>query len=124
MSDTPWMLLRYSYDPNQKLFKTRSPSQRYKLLLLWLSIKVLKKNPAVLYALLHYRTMYALQYWAAFDSRQLTISWACGWLDVDFLPKCVIMHRAQYGKLVEWEAALAHRGDVLEFSRARLVLKA
>ncbi|KAI1313233.1 hypothetical protein F5Y03DRAFT_338481 [Xylaria venustula] len=124
MSDTPWMLPLYSYDPDRKLIDTRSSSRRYKLLLPWLNIEVLKKNPAVLYALLHYRTVYAPRYWAAFDSRQLTISWACGWLDVDFSPKCVIMHGAQYGELVSWEKAAAHRADILGFPRARLVLEA
>ncbi|KAH8162604.1 hypothetical protein CIB48_g5643 [Xylaria polymorpha] len=124
MSETPWMLPLYSYDPDRKLIDTRSSSRRYKLLLPWLNIEVLKKNPAVLYALLHYRTLYTPQSWAAFDSRQLTISWACGWLDVDFSPKCVIMHGARYGELVKWEEAAAHRGDILGFPRARLVLEA
>ncbi|KAI1358001.1 hypothetical protein F5Y08DRAFT_322848 [Xylaria arbuscula] len=124
MSDTPWMVPLYSYDPDRKLIDARTFSRRYKLLLPWLNIEVLKKNPAVLYALLHYRTRYTPQSWAAFDSKQLRISWACGWLDVDFSPKCVIMHGARYGELVKWDEASAHRGDILGFPRARLVLEA
>lgn len=48
-------------------------------------------NPAVLFALLYYRTAYSPEYWAAFDSRQLNMGWAAGLFDVDFLAKCVIM---------------------------------
>jgi hypothetical protein len=118
------MLPRYSYDPARKDVDTRSFGRRCKLLLPWLNTDVLKRNPAVLYALLYYRTAYTPQDWAAFDSRQLTLSWACGWLDVDFSRKCVIMYGPRYGELVEWEEAAAHRADILGFPRARLVLEA
>ncbi|KAF5562525.1 ycfA domain-containing protein [Fusarium phyllophilum] len=87
-------------------------------------LMILKTNPAVLFALLHYRTAYPPQSWASFDNRQLTFSWAGGYFDVNFCLKCVVMHGDRYGSLVDWEAKAAHRGDTLEYPRAMLVLEA
>ncbi|KAI1402587.1 hypothetical protein F4819DRAFT_272081 [Hypoxylon fuscum] len=120
---SPWINLRFSYMDERKLVHSRTLRRRRQLLAPWLSVDVLKTNPAVLYALLHYRVAYPPQDWAAFDCRQLTLSWACGWLDVDFSEKCVIMHGPRYGSLVNWEEAPAHRSDILGFPRARLVLE-
>lgn len=124
LEEKQWILLRYSYMRERKLIHSRSQRRRRQLLLPWLSVEVLKTNPAVLFALLHYRTVYPPQDWAAFDCRQLTLSWACGWLDVDYSAKCVVMYGPRYGDFVDWEAGAAHRADILGFPRARLVLEA
>ncbi|ORY69528.1 uncharacterized protein BCR38DRAFT_471018 [Pseudomassariella vexata] len=118
-----WTLPRYSYDPERKLIDARTLTRRRQLLAPWLNIEVLKNNPMVLYALLHYRVAYPPQDWAAFDCRQLTLSWACGWIDVDYSPKCVVMYGPRYGELVNWSEGPAHRSDILGFPRARLVLE-
>jgi hypothetical protein len=83
----------------------------------------MKINPAVLFALLHYRTAYSPHHWAAFDSRQLNLGWAAEFFDVDFSAKCVVMYGDQYGSLVDWEEKAAHRADTLRFPRAMLVLE-
>jgi hypothetical protein len=124
LEDKQWILPRYSYMEERKLINSRSQVRRRQILLPWLSVEVLKTNPAVLFALLHYRSTHPPQDWAAFDSRQLTLSWACGWLDVDYSPKCVVMYGARYGQLVDWEAGAAHRADILGSPRAQLVLEA
>jgi hypothetical protein len=124
LEEKQWILARYSYMHERKLIHSRSQSRRCRLLLPWLNVEVLKANPAVLFALLHYRTVYPPQDWAAFDCRQLTLSWACGWLDVDYSAKCVVMYGPRYGDLMDWEAEAAHRADILGFPRARLVLEA
>lgn len=124
LEERRWILPRYSYMQERELIHARSQTRRRQLLLPWLSVEVLKTNPAVLFALLHYRTVYPPQDWAAFDCSQLTFSWACGWLDVDYSAKCVVMYGPRYGDLVDWEAGAAHRADILGFPRARLVLEA
>jgi len=108
----------------RELIHSRSQIRRRQLLLPWLSVEVLKTNPAVLFALLHYRSTHPPQEWAAFDSRQLTLSWAYGWLDVNYSAKCVVMYGARYGQLVDWEAGAAHQADILGFPRAQFVLEA
>ncbi|KAI0206374.1 hypothetical protein F4808DRAFT_407057 [Astrocystis sublimbata] len=123
MSDTPWTIPLCSF-PGRRSIEDRTSTLRYRRLLPWLNMEVLKKNPAVLYALLHYRTIYPPQSWAAFDSKKLTNSWATGLLDVDHSSKCVVMHGTRYGDLATWEEAAAHRGDILGFPRACLVLEA
>ncbi|XXH00907.1 hypothetical protein Hte_007258 [Hypoxylon texense] len=124
LETSPWINLRFGYMFERKLVASRSQKRRHQLLAPWLNVEILKTNPAVLYALLHYRVTYPPQDWAAFDSRQLTLGWACGWFDVDFSDKCVVMNGPRYGSLVNWEAAPAHRADILGFPRARLVLEA
>ncbi|PNP76801.1 hypothetical protein FNYG_09905 [Fusarium nygamai] len=119
-----WLLPRYNYMRERFYILARKQSRRRQLLLPWLNVHVLKSNPAVLFALLHYRTAYPPQSWATFDSNQLKVSWAAGYFDVDFSAKCVVMHGDQYGSLVDWEAKAAHRGDTLGYPRAMLVLEA
>lgn len=102
----------------------RSLQTRHHLLLHWFSLEVLKTNPAVLFALLHNRTAFAPQDWAAFDARQLNLPFLAGHFDVDFSDKCVVMYGLGYGDVVDWQAGPAHRADVLGFPKARLVLEA
>ncbi|MCJ1250205.1 hypothetical protein MMC30_007431 [Trapelia coarctata] len=119
-----WLILRYCSTPVNKRWDCRNQVSRSQFLLPWLSLEVLKTNPAVLYGLLHNRTAYPPQDWAPYDSRQLILSWACGYFDVEYSDKCVIMYGPRYGKLVDWQAGPAHRADILGFPRARLVLEA
>lgn len=126
LSKHRWINPLYSYTPEHKTMglRDRTAAHRSQLLLHWLSLEVLKMNPAVLFALLHNRTAYSPQDWAPSDGRQLILSWACGHFDVEFSPKCVIMYGPRYGELVDWEAAQAHRADILGFPKARLILEA
>ncbi|KAL5592256.1 hypothetical protein FOVSG1_006192 [Fusarium oxysporum f. sp. vasinfectum] len=124
LEEDQWLLPRYIYLRERLYIHARSPTRRRQLLLPWLNVQVMKTNPAVLFALLHYRTAYSPQHWAAFDSRQLTLGWAAGFFDVDFSAKCVVMYGDQYGSLVDWEEKAAHRADTLGFPRAMLVLEA
>ena len=119
-----WLLPQYSNTPESKRWDSRTRDRRCQLLLPWLSLEVLKTNPAVLLALLHYRTVYPSQDWAPYDSRQLTVSWACGHFDVEYSRKYVVMYGLKYGQLVDWQAGPAHRADNLGFPRALLVLEA
>lgn len=124
LEDKQWLLPRYSLLRPQCYLLGSSQKGRRGLLLPWLNVEVLTTNPAVLFALLHYRTAYSPQHWAAFDSQQLALSWAVGLLDVDFSPKCVVMYGQKYGSLVDWQKDAAHRADILGFPRASLVLEA
>ncbi|KAF5989792.1 hypothetical protein FBULB1_557 [Fusarium bulbicola] len=124
LEEQQWLLPRYTYMRESLYMRDRSTVRRRQLLLPWLNVQVLKTNPAVLFALIHYRTAYPPQSWAAFDSRQLNLSWAAGYFDVDFSPKCIVMYGDRYGSLVDWEAKAAHRGDTLGYPRAMLVLEA
>ncbi|KAI1088336.1 hypothetical protein F5B19DRAFT_486016 [Rostrohypoxylon terebratum] len=99
-------------------------SKTLQLLVPWLNVDILKTNPEVLFALLHYRVAYQPQDWAAFDSSQLDFGWGLGSFDIDFCNKHMVMHGPQYGTLVDWEEDAAHRVDILGFPRARLVLEA
>ncbi|KID83354.1 hypothetical protein MGU_09352 [Metarhizium guizhouense ARSEF 977] len=124
LEEKQWLLPRYSLLRPQCYLLGRSQKGRRRLLLPWLNVEVLKTNPAVLFALLHYRTAYSPQHWAAFDSQQLDLSWASGYFNVDFSPKCVVMYGHKYGSLVDWDKHAAHRADILGFPRASLVLEA
>ncbi|KAI0148001.1 hypothetical protein F4776DRAFT_653032 [Hypoxylon sp. NC0597] len=103
---SPWINIRYGYMNERNLIHCRSLRRRRQLSAPWLNVNLLKTNPAILNALLHYRTAYPPQDRAAFDCRELTLGWACGFFGVDFCRKCVV------------------RADILGFPRARLVLEA
>ncbi|KID83176.1 hypothetical protein MGU_09539 [Metarhizium guizhouense ARSEF 977] len=122
LEERQWLVPRYTYLRERLYVHARPQRRRRQLLLPWLNVEVLKTNPAVLFALLHYRTAYSPQHWAAFDSGQLTLSWAAGFLDVDFSAKCVVMYGPKYGSLVDWEGKAAHRADTIGFPRASLIL--
>ena len=124
LEESQWILFRYVHMKEGKSIPTRTLRRRRHLLLPWLNVEVLKTNPAVLFALLHFRTVYPPQDWAAFDCHNMEFAWAAGYLNVDFSSKCVVMYGARYGEVVKWEEGMAHRGDILGFPRARLVLEA
>ncbi|KAF5591836.1 hypothetical protein FPCIR_5903 [Fusarium pseudocircinatum] len=124
LEEQQWLIPRYSYTRERLYMRERTAIRRHQLLLPWLNVQVLKTNPAVLFAVLHYRTAYPPQSWAPFDNRQLTFNWAAGYIDVDFCLKCVVMYGDHYGSLVDWETNAAHRGDTLGYPRAMLVLEA
>ncbi|KAF5586836.1 ycfA domain-containing protein [Fusarium pseudoanthophilum] len=124
LEEQQWLIPRYSYTRESLYMRERTQIRRRQLLLPWLNVHVLKTNPAVLFALLHYRTAYPPQSWASFDNRQLILSWGGGYFDVDFSPKCVVMYGPRYGSLVNWEAEAAHFGETLGYPRAMLVLEA
>lgn len=119
-----WAIPRFiSTTPDKHRYRKERAARR-QFLLPWLSVEVLKANPAVLFGLLHCRTTYPPQDWAPYDNMQLIISWASGFFDVEYTDKCVIMYGPRYGELVDWQAGPAHRADIMGFPRARLVLEA
>lgn len=121
-----WVAPRFVYMPESRAKEItirRAPWRRQQLLP-WLNVEALKPDPRALWALLHYRTAYHPRDWAHYDSSQLGLTWLGGWCDVQFSKKCVIMYGEHYGKLVDWSEGPAHRGDILGFPRARLMLEA
>lgn len=120
-----WLIPRYCYTPESKMggLVDRAWGRRRQLLVPWLSLEVLKMNPMILFALLHNRTAYPLQDWATFDGRQLILSWATGYFDLNYSAKCVIMYGPRYGELVDWQAGSAHRADIIGFPKACLILE-
>lgn len=119
-----WVYPRWYNTPLDQRWYPRTKAARSQFLLPWLSVEVLKTNPAVLFGLLHSRTVYPPQDWAAFDNMQLILGWAGGYFEVQFTEKCVVMYGPRYGEVVDWQAGPAHRADIMGFPRARLVLEA
>ncbi|OHE95726.1 hypothetical protein CORC01_09010 [Colletotrichum orchidophilum] len=124
LEELQWIIPRYGYSEEKDLLEARTIHNWRHLLLPWLNVEVLKTSPAVLFALLHYRTMYTPEDWAPLDCRQIELPWAAGLFNVDFSPKCVVMSGTRYGDVVDWEEGQAHTGYTLGFPRARLVLEA
>ena len=116
-----WFLPRYTYtDPHWR----DARKHRKTFLLPYLNVEVLRTNPAVLFGLLWNRTHYSPEDWAPFDNKELTISWAAGFYDLEYCGSCVIMYGPRYGKLTPWEPKAAHRSDIVGFPRARLIIEA
>ncbi|CRG82823.1 hypothetical protein PISL3812_00169 [Talaromyces islandicus] len=125
-----WISIRYNikewmfeYNPYTRM-PCRTPVVRSHLLLNWLSVEALVNNPIMLLALLHFRNAYSPADWATWDDSRMGFSWRLANFDVDFSTKCVIMHGLQYGDVVDWHPVPAHRGDIIGFPKARLILEA
>lgn len=103
---------------------SRTPRMRFRLLLPYLAMESLKENPGLLFALMHYRTEYSLDDWATFDLHQCHNAWESGLFDVNFSSGCIVAHGPRYGTLVPFDEKLIHRGDIIGFPRAQLLLEA
>ncbi|KAK1635196.1 hypothetical protein BDP81DRAFT_482246 [Colletotrichum phormii] len=114
LEESQWINSSYGY----------SEEKRRHLLVPWLNVEVLMTSPAVLFALLHRRTLYPPEDFAPLDCRQMELFWASGNFDVVFSAKCVVMSGSRYGDVVDWNAQQTHTGYTLGFPRARLVLEA
>ncbi|KAF9881572.1 hypothetical protein CkaCkLH20_00718 [Colletotrichum karsti] len=125
LEEKQWIVPRHVYEVgwNQKP-NDRTPERRRHLLLPWLSVEGLTTNPTLLFALLYYRSRYPLYDWAAYDSRQLELSWQSGHFDLCHAASCVVMYGPRYGAIVDWDEKQAHTGHIIGFPRARLVLEA
>ena len=51
-------------------------------------------------------------------------AWKNGLLALEFSPLCIVVHGNDYGKAVLFETDTAHRGDIVGFPRAQLLLEA
>lgn len=118
-----WHLLRYvcmdAHLPWENARKLRK-----NFLLPYLSVDVLKNDPALFLSLLYNRTYYHPYMWAPSDSMELATGWNLCYLDVEISGACVAMYRENYGSLVAWDAQAAHRSDIVPFPRAKLILEA
>ncbi|KAF4778317.1 hypothetical protein HER10_EVM0003036 [Colletotrichum scovillei] len=124
LEEWQWIYSRYGYSVESFRYGERTVQRRRQLLVPWLNVEVLKTSPAVLFALLHYRTLYPPEDFATLDCRQMELSWVHGYFDVEFSAKCVVMSGPRYGEIVDWDAQQAHSGYTLGYPRARLVLEA
>ncbi|KAL6711395.1 hypothetical protein ACN47E_004329 [Coniothyrium glycines] len=100
--------------------------KKYRLafLLPYMNIPMLAGQAAALMALLQVRTNTRFEDWAPFDNKQLDLTWACGRLKILYHGGCVVLHGPNYGKLTKWDMEKAHRGDVIGFPRAQVLLEA
>ncbi|KAL0769322.1 hypothetical protein CaCOL14_008630 [Colletotrichum acutatum] len=124
LEESQWINSRYGYSDEKFRYGERTVQRRRQLLVPWLNVEVLKTSPAILFALLHYRTLYSPEDFAPLDCRQMELSWTSGNFDVEFSAKCVVMSGPRYGEIVDWDAQQAHSGYTLGFPRARLVFEA
>ncbi|CAG8956775.1 hypothetical protein HYFRA_00011164 [Hymenoscyphus fraxineus] len=103
---------------------SRTARFRTRILLPYLATSSLKENPGLLFALLHYRTKFTLADWATFDMHQVHNAWESGLVDINFSPDCIIAYGDRYGEVVPYDQEVIHRGDMIGFPRAQLLLEA
>ncbi|KAK5739752.1 hypothetical protein LTR17_005038 [Elasticomyces elasticus] len=84
----------------------------------YLDLQTLSENPASLLALLHNRSHTDPANWAMFDREHLEKA------PSSYNPHCVVMYGKFYGSLIAWNAASAHRQDIIGYPRAALILEA
>ena len=70
---------------------------RETLLLPYLTVETLSKDPTRLLRLLHYRSFYPPEDWVPFDNRQLHEGWRSGFLEEKYNDGCITMYGENYG---------------------------
>lgn len=121
INDKQWILIHAKYDVSglQELRHLREG-----LLLPYINLEVLSKDPFKFFALLHARSEFDPEEWVTFDKIQMNMGWYKGGLQVDYSNCAVVLHGARYGEVVPWNADKAHRWDICAFPKARLILEA
>lgn len=119
-----FMELTQSNGGNYDFKQGRTAKFRFAVLLPYLAMDILKDNPAFLFALLHYRTLYSMEDWATFNLHQFRGAWKNGTVATQYSSMCVVVHGKDYGTLVPFDANAAHRGDMVGLPRAQLLLEA
>lgn len=123
---TPSIMTDYSLVPTSQSDRELI-ERRKRLLLPWLSSDMLRYNPHMLLALLKARADFDPWTWASFDNEQLEFGWTRGYLSARCTENwgCVIIHHSDhYGRIVDWNPDLTHKGLALGFPRADLILEA
>jgi hypothetical protein len=121
ISEKQWILIHAKYDyPGWR--ETRH--LREGLLLPYISLEVLMKDPFKFFALLHARTEFGPEEWVAFDKNQTNLGWYEGRFQVDYANCAVVLYGPRYGGVVSWDMNKAHRWDICAFPRAKLILEA
>ncbi|TVY56776.1 hypothetical protein LSUE1_G009831 [Lachnellula suecica] len=108
-----WLLPNFS--TMHPLYAWEKAQERHNSWLLnWLNVESLMSDPARLLGLLKHRTQFAPE----------AYGWNQGFLKVNYSPLCIVMHGAEYGSVVPWDEAAAHRMDTIGFPRGEPVLQA
>ncbi|KAF2503019.1 hypothetical protein BU16DRAFT_576900 [Lophium mytilinum] len=116
-----WFTFRYMANfPSWK----EGRRERKTFLLPYLSVEGLKSDPALFLSLLHNRAHYHPQEWAPYDSRQFVVPWFQGFMYPEFSDLCVSVQGTHYGETANFDAAAAHRADIIGFPRGRLIMEA
>ena len=97
---------------------------RNALLLPYVNLEVLKKDPATFLNLLYNRVNYSPEQWAPYDNSLLDRQWEIGGFDLTYNGGAIIMHEQDYGKWTIWQERGAHSWGVVGFPRAILILEA
>jgi hypothetical protein len=101
----------------------RSSAYRKYLLVPYLDLETLTKNPAVLIGLLHSRAKDTPADWAPYDHEQLRTPWGLGLFDVAFNEGAVITFGPRYGTYSKWKKDSAHKFDMVGYPRGRLLFE-
>ncbi|TVY39094.1 hypothetical protein LOCC1_G005276 [Lachnellula occidentalis] len=119
-----WFSLR-EYAANIKI-NTHDDADTYRqvLLLDYLNIDGLKKDPMKLLGMLQNRAVHTPQQWAAYDNLCLAFPWNNHKLALAECSLWMVMYGPHYGTLVPWDHAAIHREELLGFPRAVLLLEA
>jgi hypothetical protein len=88
----------------------------------WADITSFSQDSMKLLSLLHTRTAFEPQLWAAFDTRSSEHAFAARRQDLHvFNASSVIMHGEDYGRLAKFEVDSAHSWEDIGFPRALII---
>jgi hypothetical protein len=98
-------------------------SLRTTYLLPYLSLNDMNSDSLRFLSFLNARSKHTPDDRVMFDLQQTKVDWEKGYLAVKHCGHGVVIHGAEYGKLVPWEKDQAHRWDLVGFPRTQLVIE-
>ncbi|TVY73172.1 hypothetical protein LSUE1_G005903 [Lachnellula suecica] len=97
---------------------------RTAFLLEYLNVAGLSRDPVKLLGLIQNRALFEPNRWAAYDNLKTEYPWYYRMVTIEFSSLGMVMSGPDYGSLVDWDSDAAHRGDILGYPRAKLLLEA
>lgn len=93
-------------------------------LLPYLDSDMLAEDPTLLLGLLHFRILFEPEKWILFDNLHVDLAERFPVISQTFNPHCVVVQGPDFGQLVDWNAAQAHRYEIIGFTKAHCILLA
>jgi len=117
----------FSFLEHCGMFKDEQvPAMRHLFFIDYINLPNLEKDPMRLLSLLQNRSKYHPKAWAHYDSLGLDYPWNSYKVEVKFSGLCMRIKGSEtepYGTLTAWSLEAAHRGEIIGFPRAELLLE-
>ncbi|CAK3994921.1 hypothetical protein K441DRAFT_681069 [Lecanosticta acicola] len=110
--------------PGEKAISMGDPTCRRAMLLPYLNVDSLARDPMRLISLFHYRSSYKPEEWVSFDFAQMRVAFEGAQVSIRYNDNSLILHGPRFGDLVPYEQEEAHTRKTIGYARGECILEA